>query len=52
MRSFSILESEAESDLEVQMVSGIHRFEHHAMATPWVVSVAGEDPDTAGWAAS
>lgn len=29
----------------------MQKFHHHAMATPWVVSIAGEDPDTAAWAA-
>ena len=29
----------------------IHRFEHRAMATEWVLTIAGEDYDSAAWAA-
>lgn len=32
-------------------MSDIQRFEHWAMATAWVVSIGGEHPETAAWAA-
>jgi thiamine biosynthesis lipoprotein len=33
------------------MDEGLLRYHHEAMATPWVLSVAGEEEETAAWAA-
>lgn len=32
-------------------MTDIHRFDHLAMATPWTITIAGEDAETAAWAA-